>query len=104
MPPRELRDSRRFQQPCGSCLGTNGLQNKSPRSVLPRVLCCSMDEVEIRRSAKFLVDRRGVDAAKRWAAQRALEVGDAESRAAWLGILQAIIDLSPSSAADTPFN
>jgi hypothetical protein len=96
----ELRDPRRFRQPCGSCLGTTGLQNKSRLSVL----CCGMDEIEIRRSAKFLVDRRGADAAKQWAAQRALEVGDAESRAAWLRILQAIIDLSPSSAADTPFN
>jgi hypothetical protein len=63
-----------------------------------------MDEVETVRSAKFLIERRGADAAKRWAAQRALEVEDPESRAAWLRILQAIIDLSPSSEAETPFN
>lgn len=63
-----------------------------------------MDEVETARSAKFLIHRRGADAAKQWAAQRALEVTDAESRAAWLRILQAIIDLSPTSDADTPFN
>ena len=63
-----------------------------------------MDEVETARSAKFLIERRGAEAAKRWAAQRALEVADPESRAAWLSILQAIIDLSPSPEADTPFN
>jgi hypothetical protein len=63
-----------------------------------------MDEIETLRAARFLIDRRGVDAAKQWAAQRALEMGDAESRAAWLRILQAIIDCSPSAAAETPFN
>jgi hypothetical protein len=63
-----------------------------------------MDEVETARSAKFLIARRGAEAAKRWAAQRALAMEDAESRAAWLRILQAIIDLSPSSQAETPFN
>ena len=63
-----------------------------------------MDEVETKRTAKFLIERRGADAAKRWAAQRALEMADAESRAAWLRILQAIIDLSPAPDADTPFN
>jgi len=63
-----------------------------------------MDEIEIRRAAKFLVDRRGVDAAKQWAAQRALEVAGAEARADWLRILQAIIDLNPSTEAATPFN
>jgi hypothetical protein len=63
-----------------------------------------MDEIETARSAKFLIERRGAEAAKRWAAQRALEVTDPESRAAWLRILQAIIDQSPSTAADTPFN
>jgi hypothetical protein len=63
-----------------------------------------MDEVETARSAKFLIQRRGADAAKQWAAQRALEVTDAESRAAWLRILQAIIDLNPASGADTLFN
>ena len=63
-----------------------------------------MDEVETARSAKFLIERRGADAAKRWAAQRALEVSDSESRAAWLRILQAIIDLSPSTEGKTPFN
>jgi hypothetical protein len=63
-----------------------------------------MDEIEIWRAAKFLIDRRGADAAKQWAAQRALEVAEAESRAAWLRILQAVIDLSPSSEAETPFN
>jgi hypothetical protein len=63
-----------------------------------------MDEAEIRRSAKFLIDRRGVDDAKRWAAQKALEMDNAESRATWLRILQAIIDLNPSAKADTPLN
>jgi hypothetical protein len=63
-----------------------------------------MDEIETWRAAKFLIGRRGADAAKQWAAQRALEVTDAESRAVWLRILQAIIDLSPSQAADTPLN
>jgi hypothetical protein len=63
-----------------------------------------MDELETARSAKFLIERRGADAAKRWAAQRALEMDNAESRAAWLRILQAIIDLSPSSQAETPLN
>ena len=63
-----------------------------------------MDEVETARSAKFFIHRRGAAAAKSWAAQRALEVADSESRAAWLRILQAIIDLSPSSEADTPLN
>lgn len=63
-----------------------------------------MDEIETWRAAKFLMDRRGADEAKQWAAQRALEVTDAESRAAWLRILQAIIDLSPSPEADTPLN
>jgi hypothetical protein len=63
-----------------------------------------MDEVETARSAKFLIARRGAEAAKRWAAQHALAMEDAESRAAWLRILQAIIDLSPSSQAETPFN
>jgi hypothetical protein len=63
-----------------------------------------MDEIETARSAKFLIERRGADAAKRWAAQRALEIDDAEGRAAWLRILQAIIDLSPAPEAETPFN
>jgi hypothetical protein len=63
-----------------------------------------MDEIEIRRSAKFLIDRRGADAAKQWAAQRALEGADTEARAAWLRILQAVIDLSPSAEAETPLN
>jgi hypothetical protein len=63
-----------------------------------------MDEVETARSAKFLIHRRGAEAAKQWAAQRALEVTDAESRATWLRILQAIIDLSPTPGADTPLN
>jgi hypothetical protein len=63
-----------------------------------------MDEIEIQRSAKFLAQRRGAEAAKQWAARRALEVGDPETRAVWLRILQAIIDLSPSPEADTPFN
>ena len=63
-----------------------------------------MDEIETARSAKFLIERRGAAAAKQWAAQRALEVADPESRAAWLRILQAIIDLSPSSEAEMPFN
>jgi hypothetical protein len=63
-----------------------------------------MDEIEIFRAAKFLIDRRGADAAKAWAAHRALEVHEAEARVAWLRILQAIIDLSPSEEADTPLN
>ena len=63
-----------------------------------------MDEVDIWRSAKFLISRRGADQAKQWAAQRALEVADAEGRASWLRVLQAIIDLSPSAAADMPLN
>ena len=63
-----------------------------------------MDEIEILRAAKFLIQRRGTDAAKQWAAQRALDVGDAEARAAWLRILQAIIDLNPSAEAETPLN
>jgi hypothetical protein len=70
------------------------------RQILP--LC--MDEIEIWRSAKFLIARRGADVAKQWAAQRALDVADAEARAVWLSILQAIIDLSPSPGADTPLN
>jgi hypothetical protein len=63
-----------------------------------------MDEIETWRSAKFLIARRGAGAAKQWAAQRALDVADPEARAAWLRILQAIIDLSPSAEADTPLN
>jgi hypothetical protein len=63
-----------------------------------------MDEIETLRAAKFLIGRRGAEAAKQWAAQRALEMTDAEARATWLRILQAIIDLSPSSEADTPLN
>ncbi len=63
-----------------------------------------MDESEIRRSALFLIERRGIDDAKQWAAQRALEVDGAEERATWLRILQAIIDIGPSEQADTPFN
>jgi hypothetical protein len=63
-----------------------------------------MDEIDIRRSAKFIMNRRGAEEAKQWAARRALEGADAESRAAWLRILQAIIDLSPSPEADTPLN
>ena len=63
-----------------------------------------MDEIETWRAAKFLIGRRGADAAKQWAAQRALEVADREDRAVWLRILQAIIDLSPASEAETPFN
>lgn len=63
-----------------------------------------MEEGEIQNSARFLVERRGVEAAKQWAAQRALDVVDAGDRAVWLRILQAIIDLSPASQADTPFN
>ena len=63
-----------------------------------------MDEDEIALAAKFLVERRGADEAKQWAAQQALEVGEVEARAAWLRILQAIIDLNPSDAAETPLN
>jgi hypothetical protein len=63
-----------------------------------------MDEDEIRRSAKFLVERRGAEAAKQWAAQRALEVAGGEDRATWLRILQAVIDLSPAKDADAPLN
>jgi hypothetical protein len=63
-----------------------------------------MDEDDVRRSAKFLVGRRGADAAKQWAAQRALEVADREERATWLRILQAIIDLEPSGGAEAPLN
>jgi hypothetical protein len=63
-----------------------------------------MDEIETWRAAKFLIDRRGADMAKEWAAQRALDVTDAEARAAWLRILQAVIDLNPSPEADTPLN
>jgi hypothetical protein len=63
-----------------------------------------MDETDIRRSAKFLIHRRGIEEAKQWAARRALEAADAEARAAWLRILQAIIDLGPSPDAETPFN
>ena len=78
------------------------LQSGSNPKFVPQVH--TMDEVETARSAKFLIHRRGADAAKQWAAQRALEVTDSESRSTWLRILQAIIDLSPSSDADTPFN
>jgi hypothetical protein len=63
-----------------------------------------MDEIETWRAAKFLIERRGADVAKQWAAQRALEAPEAEERAAWLRILQAVIDLSPSPDAETPFN
>jgi hypothetical protein len=63
-----------------------------------------VDEVDIRRSAKFLIGRRGAGEAKQWAAQKALEAQDAEGRSAWLRILQAVIDLSPSPEAETPFN
>jgi len=63
-----------------------------------------MDEVEIRRAAKFLIARRGPAPAKQWAAQQALDVADAEARAVWLRILQAVIDLNPSPGADTPLN
>ena len=63
-----------------------------------------MDEIETRRAARFLIQRRGAEDAKQWAAQQALEVGDAEARASWLRILQAVIDLSPSSEAEMPFN
>ncbi len=63
-----------------------------------------MDEIETWRAAKFLIQRRGAEPAKQWAAQRALEGTDAEARAAWLRILQAIIDLNPAPEADTPLN
>ena len=63
-----------------------------------------MDEIDVWRAAKFLISRRGATDAKRWAAQQSLEVTDVESRAAWLRILQAIIDLSPSPDAETPLN
>jgi hypothetical protein len=63
-----------------------------------------MDEHEVERAARFLIERRGAQQAKQWAAQRALEADTAEDRAAWLRILQAIIDLSPSPVADTPLN
>ncbi len=63
-----------------------------------------MDEIETWRAAKFLIGRRGADAAKARAARRALEVADTEDQAAWLQILQAIIDLSPSTEAETPLN
>jgi len=63
-----------------------------------------MDEADIQRSARFLIDRHGVAEAKARAAQRALEVESAEDRAAWLRILQAIIDFKPSPGAETPLN
>jgi hypothetical protein len=63
-----------------------------------------MDDADIRNSAKFLIDRHGVEEAKRRAAQRALDVADSNDRAAWLRILQAIIDFKPSPRADTPLN
>jgi len=54
-----------------------------------------MDEINIRGSAKFLVARHDVEEAKVRAAQRPLGTADAKGRAAWLGVLQAIINLSP---------
>ena len=63
-----------------------------------------MDEADIRHSAQFLIDRHGVAEAKQRAAQRALDVADPEDRAAWLRILQAIIDFRPSPKADTALN
>ena len=54
-----------------------------------------MDEIDIRDSAKFLIARHGVEEAKMRAAQRTLWTADAKGRAAWLSVLQAIIDLSP---------
>ena len=63
-----------------------------------------MDETDIQRSAQFLIHRHGAAEAKARAAQRALDVAEPEERAAWLRILQAVIDLSPSSKADTPLN
>jgi len=63
-----------------------------------------MDEAEIQRSARFLIDRHGVAEAKERAAQRALEVADPKERAAWLRVLQAVIDFKPSPKADTPLN
>jgi len=63
-----------------------------------------MDEVEIRRAAELLIRRRGPDLAKQWAARQAMDVTDAEARAVWLRILQAVIDLRPSTEADTPLN
>jgi hypothetical protein len=63
-----------------------------------------MDEADIRRSAQFLIERRGAEAAKQWAAQRALDAEDGDGRAAWLRILQAIIDLSPATGVDPPLN
>ena len=63
-----------------------------------------MDEIETRRAAKFLIERRGAEAAKAWAASRALDAADPEARATWLRILQAVIDLSPSAEAQAPFN
>jgi hypothetical protein len=63
-----------------------------------------MHRNDTERAARFLVERRGVEQAKQWAAERALATADAEDRAEWLRILQAIIDLSPSPGADTPLN
>jgi len=63
-----------------------------------------MDQTDILRSAQFLIERHGVAEAKARAAQRALDVESAEDRAAWLRILQAIIDFKPSAGAETPFN
>ena len=54
-----------------------------------------MDEIAIRDSAKFLIARHGVEEAKLRAAQRTLGAADAKGRAAWLSVLQAIINLSP---------
>jgi hypothetical protein len=63
-----------------------------------------MDEVEIWRAAEFLIRRRGPDLAKQWAAHQAMDVADPEARAVWLRILQAVIDMRPSTDADTPLN
>jgi hypothetical protein len=54
-----------------------------------------MDEIDIRDSAKFLVARHGIEEAKVRAAQRTLGTADAKGRAAWLSVLQAIINLGP---------
>ena len=63
-----------------------------------------MDDILIQRAARFIIHRRGVDAAKQWAAQQALDAADSERRTVWLRILQAMIDRNPSPKAETPFN
>ena len=62
-----------------------------------------LDEIDIYRSAKLLIDQHGEDAPI-FAAQQAdrcLEAGDLDGKAVWMGVIRAIKELLDQQPPDS---